>query len=864
MTSFRTVCPLASKPESSYNKSMKKTIAKGILLLIIFISALYLISDYLNQGNVDMTAPMGPATYPLMYIIMDGHELNMLHGYAEAMDTATMRETLTPLSEGRELTFRLDKFENTIESITFEVRNLEGSRLIERTEVNEYEESRDGITARINIKDLIDPELQYSLTFLVDTGMDRIIRFYTRIYSIGDTHSEEKIAFCFNFHEKTFNKEEGRELTQYLEPNALGDNTNFNKVTINSSFQQVTWGHLNVTRISEPVLYIKEIATETGSFVLKYDVYLDDAVDERYAVSEFYRLRRGTERIFLLDFERRMEQIFHGDEQNINDRHIYLGICDPQIPLSEADGGNVFAFEIQNGIYAMILPDEKFIRLFSFADEENSDERTQNDGHRAKILNVDEAGNVVFMVYGYMSRGRYEGRVGITVYYYNSMVNTIEEKVFIPYNKSPELLLAEIEQLSYLNRNMRLFLMINNEIHAIALEGPSSEILVTGIKEDSYHISDSNKMLVWQDAPDIYSATSLNLMNLQNEEQSIIKAGYNEYIMPLGFVQEDLVYGLAKAGDVSKDAHGNTVFPMYAIKIQSETGETVMDHRRDGFFITHLSVDGNQINLYRLEKDAEGNFIEAEPTQISNQAISGENRNRVEVFPTESYLRVVRIVYKQAINSAQVAYLMPRHILYEGTRELNLKESEPDISRYYVYGKGGVLGIYLSEARAVNAAFDNAATVIDDKGEYIWYRGNLSTRNQIMAIEAVPLPGYGNSMSVCLDVMLRHGGVTRSTYNALRRGQSVTDILMDALPDIKALDLGGCSLESVLYYVNRDIPVLVILDDEEAVLIVGFNDQQLVLMDPHADELVRISRADAAAWFEEADNHFVTYLRMLE
>ena len=843
---------------------MKKTFAKGILLIIIFVTALYLISGYLNQGNVDMTAPMGPATYPLMYIIMDGHKLNMLHGYAEGMDTATMRETLTPLSEGRELTFRLDKYENTIESISFEVRNLDGSRLIERTEVTEYEERRDNITAVINIKDLIAPESQYSLVFLVDTGMDQIIRFYTRIYSIGETHSEEKIAFCFNFHEKTFNKEEARELTQYLEPNALGDNTTYNRVTINSSFQQVTWGQLNVTRISEPVLYIKEIASETGSFIIKYDVYLDEAPDERYAVSEFYRLRRGPERIFLLDFERRMEQIFLGDEQNINDRHIYLGITDPNIPLSEADGGNVFAFEIQNSIYAMVLPDERFIRLFSFADAENNDIRSQNDSHRAKVLNIDEAGNVMFMVYGYLSRGRYEGRVGILVCYYNSVVNTIDEKVFIPYNKSPELLLAEMEQLSYLNRNMRLFLMMNNEIHAIDLEGPGAEILVTGIKEDSNHISDSNKMLVWQDAPDIYSATSLHLMNLQNEERGIIKAGYNEFIMPLGFVQEDLVYGLAKATDVMKDVHGNTVFPMYAIKIQSETGEMVMDHRREGFYITHLSLAGNQINLYRLVKDADGDFVEAEPTQISNQSIAATNRNRVEVFPTESYLRVVRIVYKQAIDAAQVVVLMPRFILYEGPRELGFKESAPNMSRYFVYGKEGVLGIYLSEAKAVNAAYDSAATVVDDTGEYIWYRGNLSARNQIMAIEAVPLPGYGNSMAVCLDTMLRHGGVTRSTYNSLRRGESVADILMDALPDIKVLDLGGCSLESVLYYVNRDIPVLVILDDEEAVLIVGFNDQQLVLMDPHADELVRISRADAAAWFEEADNRFVSYVRMLE
>ena len=36
------------------------------------------------------------------------------------------------------------------------------------------------------------------------------------------------------------------------------------------------------------------------------------------------------------------------------------------------------------------------------------------------------------MVYGYMNRGEYEGRVGIVLYRYDSLFDRIEEQIYIP------------------------------------------------------------------------------------------------------------------------------------------------------------------------------------------------------------------------------------------------------------------------------------------------------------------------------------------------------------------------------------------------------------------------------------------------
>ena len=815
----------------------------------------------MNQGNVDMTAQMGPATYPLVYVLMGDRQLNSLRGYAEPMETSYFRESLTPLMDGRRLTMRIDKYGNIIEGLIFEVRSIDGSRLIESTEITEYEERRNSITFDINIKDLIEPEEEYTFVLLVNTDRNRTIRFYTRIFSSTETHFEEKINYCFQFHEKTFNKDEARELTQYLEPNAQGDNTTYNRVTINSSFQQVTWGNLSVTRISEPVLYVKEMAVQTGSFRIKYNVILDDNEDVVYEVEEFYRIRYTPDRIFLLDFERTMEQVFMGNLENFTNRNINLGITNPNVPLTESDGGNVFAFEHGNNLYSLVIPDRKFVRLFGFSDEENNDARTNYSGHRSKILNIDEAGNVVFMVYGYMNRGRHEGRVGISVNYYNSMVNTIDEMVYIPYFKSPELLIAEVEQMVYLNRNNRLFLMLDNEIYAIHLDSRTAQTIISQMQEGSYHISDSNKMLVWQDSDNVYGTTRLNLMNLQDEKHTVINAGFNEYIMPLEFMQEDLIYGLARAADITKDALGNTIFPMYTVKIQNEAGEILKEHHQPNYFVTGITKTNNMLTLHRLYQNEEGILRETTNDQITNQIISTGTSNKVEIISTERYLRTVRLAFKQEIDHTQIVVLSPREILFEGGRELNIQRHGYDNDRFYVYSKNGITGIYLSEAKAVNSAFRNFGIVKNRKGEYVWYRGNLNSRNQIITIQGKEVPPHGNSLAVCLDAILQYEGITQNTQYLLSRGYTPISILHENISNIQVLDLTGCNMESILYYVNQDIPVLKLLEDGNALVIVGFNEQNIIIMNPQVGEVKRISRSEAAALFEENGNRFITYIR---
>lgn len=151
--------------------------------------------------------------------------------------------------------------------------------------------------------------------------------------------------------------------------------------------------------------------------------------------------------------------------------------------------------------------------------------------------------------------------------------------------------------------------------------------------------------------------------------------------------------------------------------------------------------------------------------------------------------------------------------------------------------------------------------MVNDKGEYVWRKGNRSVKNQIMKIESASVTEEKASLAVCLDTMLKFEGIMKNTEYLLSQGETILSILGDNLPEAHILDLSGCSMDSVLYYVNQDIPVLALLNDGNAVLIVGFNELNTVIMDPVTGTIYKKGMNDLKEWFERNGNRFITYIK---
>lgn len=846
----------------SEESRMKKTIIRIAVCVVVFLASALIIGSIMNQGHNNMTMEMAPATLPMITMESGGVACNELHGNTVEMDVAYQKDCITLLGEGRQANFTVDTFGREITGISTEVRSIDGSRLIENSEVTGWKANGKSFSVSLTLKDLIDTNTQYSLTLILELEGEQKVYYYTTILWNDDVHISEILEFATDFHGKLYDKEVAKELTKYLEPNSkLTDNGTFHKVNIHSSFQQITWGSLEPVQEDAASIRLTQISGNVASLLMDFVVSTGEGKNKiYYNVEEYYRVRYTSERMYLLDYERTMTQIPDTTRMYANDK-ILLGITDENVDMMESADGNTVVFSDMGQLLSYNAATNRLTVIFSFYDKDNADRRTLYDNHGIKILDVDEGGNVKFAVYGYMNRGRHEGETGIQIISYDNSLNTIEEEVYIPYSKSYAVLKDEMEQLLYRNRQQHVYFFLENGVYDVDLENRSAEQLVSIRQDDSLQVSENHEIIVWQEGDDINHSNQLNVRNLNTGEQTVIRAEDGEAIRPLGFMGEDIIYGVARESDIRTENSGQIFYPMYKVCISNSSGDNLKEYGQDGIYIVDCAIEGNQITLSRIQRSENGSYQEILNDQIMNNVEEEPGQNKVVTADIDIYERYVQIQTKTTIDTKTIKVLNPKEVVFEGGRELTL-DAVSEVSRYYVYNAYGVQGIYSAPGKAVKEAYDSSGVVANDRGITVWLKGNRVSRNQIMAIKEESVTDQKNSLTVCLDNILRHAGITRNTEYDLAQGKTAIQILEENMTGVQVLDLSGCSLDAVLYYVNQDIPVLAILEDGEAVLVTGFNEFNVVIMEPSTGKLYKKGMNDATTWFAENGNHFISYMKI--
>ena len=840
---------------------MKKTIIRIAVCVVVFFASALIIGSIMNQGHNNMTMEMAPATLPMITMESGGVACNELHGNTVEMDVAYQKDSVTLLGEGRKADFTVDTFGREVTGISVEVRSIDGSRLIENSEVTGWKADGKSFSVTLALKDLIDTNTQYSLTLVLELEGEQEVYYYTTVLWNDDTHIAEILEFATDFHGKLYDKEAAKELTKYLEPNSkLTDNGTFHKVNIHSNFQQITWGSLEPVQEGVASLQLVQVNGNVASLLMDFVVSTGEGKNKvYYNVEEYYRVRYTSERMYLLDYERTMTQIPDTGRMYANDK-ILLGITDENVDMMESADGNTVVFSDMGQLLSYNAATNGLTVIFSFYDKDNADRRTLYDHHGIKILDVDEGGNVKFAVYGYMNRGRHEGETGIQIISYDNSLNTIEEEAYIPYSKSYAVLKEEMEQLLYRNRQQHLYFFLENSVYDVDLENRTAEQLVSIRQDDSLQVSENHEIIVWQEGDDINHSNQLNVRNLNTGEQTVIRAAEGEAIRPLGFMGEDIIYGVARESDIRTENSGQVFYPMYKVCISNSSGVNLKEYGQDGIYVVGCTIEGNQITLSRIQRSENGSYQEILDDQIMNNVEEEPGQNKVVTADIDIYERYVQIQTKSTIDMKTIKVLNPKEVVFEGGRELEL-DAVSEVPRYYVYSAYGVQGIYSAPGKAVKEAYDTSGIVTNDRGIVVWLKGSRVSRNQIMAIKEESVTEQKNSLTVCLDNILRHAGITRNTEYDLAQGKTAIEILSENMTGVQVMDLSGCSLDAVLYYVNQDIPVLAILDNGEAVLVTGFNEFNVVIMEPSTGRLYKKGMNDATTWFEENGNHFITYMK---
>ena len=96
-----------------------------------------------------------------------------------------------------------------------------------------------------------------------------------------------------------------------------------------------------------------------------------------------------------------------------------------------------------------------------------------------------------------------------------------------------------------------------------------------------------------------------------------------------------------------------------------------------------------------------------------------------------------------------------------------------------------------------------------------------------------------------------------------QEGESSLDAcerFMERYENAKRIDLSGCTLEQVLYVINKGRPVIAMTSTDHAVLLTGYTRTDITYVDPENGEEKTVGISDMEKMTQTSGNTFIAYI----
>lgn len=778
---------------------------------------------------------MEAASLPSITVQMLGRDMNRLYGYRQEMNTTAAGEKLTILPEDRALTLNIAG--GTVTGISYEVRSMDRERLVERTEVSDWQQTENGLTVTLPIQNLLTKEREYLLKVQLDTQEAGAVYYYTRILWTDSTEKvKAMVDLAADFSTKTFDYEQAKSLTTYLETNNTEDNTTFGHTSIHSSFSQLTWGKLDMQQSGNVEISLQELDGVMCGVQLSYQAKRqEEGTEETYEVEEDFTMKWNELRIYMMQYDRTVNQIFAGDRSEFSGKRILLGITgDDRVELAKSAGGKVCAYRVNRDLWSYEPGDRRAVKVFSFRDDDDADVRSNYDHHDVKILSVMDDGDMDFLVYGYMNRGNHEGENGIVGYHYTAAGNALEERYFIPYSGSFEQLKEDLDHLASQTEGGMLYLYVDHAIYGIDMNSRENMVVADSLTDGTFVVSADKKRIAWQEGTR-YESSVLHLMDLETGENREIRAQDGEYVRTLGFVGRDLVYGTARADDVWLVNGRVRALPMYNVRIINDQMEEETSYEKTGTYISEVEVDESRIHLKRVTKTGSNSYTDSpEDTIVCNVDLGDGKLAGIGWFASPEKERVYFVELEEELKTGRsIRFQAPKRVSYDQSDRLELK-SNYQISdmEFYAYGSEHLLKVTTDFSEALQLAYDKMGIVTDKDHRILW---NRAKRGNIRTIR---------------DPQSAFASLARYLDN-FTQSQVYDD------ENLAVLDARGCSLTQMLYFIDQGIPVAAYTGEGQYLILYGFDQYNVSVLDPQTGEVYKAGLNDSTEFFRIRGNDFI-------
>lgn len=800
--------------------------------LLVYFALSFRSAEKSNTVYAAMDAPQLPVAYVMQD---DGTRMNPMYAYVQDMGNEAARDAITVLPKDRQLVLSVDEYDNMVASASYEIRTLDLSQLIENGNIDTLTRADGALSFTLPIQNLIKKEQPYLLTVTLDTG-EQALHYYTRILWSDHDYAKEMLAVATDFTKKTFDYDAARGLAQYLETSDTADNSDLSHVTLASSFSQLTWGDSGMEQDGALSVTLKECDGVMGEVQVRYRSKRTaaDGSEEHFVNEDNFVLRYDPQRIFIMDFDRRTSEIFDAQQADFENGRLTLGVVNAdEVQTAESPSGRFTAFQTNRELWRYDEDGKSCVRVFGYRTETDESGRSENPSHKLRILSCKNNGDIDFLVYGHVNRGRHEGYNGILYYTYDNSEDTVTENFFIPIARSFELIAYDAERLSYVNGDGMMHLFQQGGLYGIDTNSQEIITIASALDEGAFAASETNNRAAWQ-VGGIGSNESIVLVNLDTDESQELREA-NAYVRVLGFIGDDFVYGIcAKEG--ADSAQEVRDLPLDEIRIIAPDGSVQSSYRREGLYLTDVQVDGTRVRLNLARRAEDGSLVKSGEDTIVANRVSDTDEEKLGYY-ADSQKRRVYFLSIRDIGNKKVRVRAPETISYENTSslELNTENAKKD-EVFYAYARGHFVGLTHKLGAAVTLVYGEQGYVTDSDQNLLWNRADRET------IAAVKDP-QDTAEAYMLNRLDGLGAYAR--YD-----------------DVILMDGTGLSVNQALYYVGKGMPVLAYNADGGSYLISAYDQFNITLINPLNGEKQLMGKNDAELYFEAQGKRFAVAVRV--
>lgn len=884
----------------------------GAALFIAFFAGAALVTNYINNlGREKVAVEMPGESLNAIYAEVDGEKVNYMPAYRTALNTSLYRDSIIPVGEDKTVKILVPNTGKSNNNICYELRDESGSTLIENGDM-EYDADVNGFNRyETSIRMDLSEGREYS--FIVKTSKEneqiyyytRLIRLKSNKIDVLSSYAEEFSRATFAADKKTLATElemaaneagsrvaEGNEsddeddsdssvkvasatdaasvtaedIENVLRTStAIVDKNYLGLVSLDSSFDAVTWGSLKPEKVGETIRTIKEVSEESAVVSFSYVITaFNSGASENlyYSVEEIYELSlsQDTGKASISDYHRYMNRAFTGNRFVQSTNSINIGaVSSFEAEYITTDDCEKIAFVADGCLWYFDYNEGWVTKVYGVETSASSPASKGMKRYSIDCLKINDS-EVEFIVYGRIPWGNEEGKEGVALYKYNVKTATVSQVLFIETDLSYTALKSGAEKVAaYNDKNGMFYTIIGQKLVSYDTKTGQEKDITTDLMECDIKASKDRNVVAYPDTSNETEVKNITLTDLASGKSTEINVP-GKIVTSLGFIGNDFVYGVSDSDNIKVGADGIASYLFDSINIVKRDGSLAKKYEKEGVLISDLTFLNNTIYLIRVRKDVDSGEIESvDPDYIS--------------YKTEDEKQIVSNSFNSSEQTLDELNLkFPDFIyMYSSPIEKVTKYDRKGVVEGKISGEINKSLVYVFQGRDIkfeSKSIGRAIRSVKDEGGYVVsYDGNILYRHKKGALYLTVAGTFDyksvetddESFGACLYMGLLSSG-NKISYDEIKDNKDWEKAFEEFGGNARGLNLTGADLDIAILYLGEGIPFATKIGDRY-VMVVSFNSEAIRYYDPVLGTEVKLARSSFKEDVEEAGDEFYLYIK---